>query len=319
MEFLDEETRPRFLFQSRISSSSTSKQEIQKINKLQVALCSSISSFLSFSAIFYFQSQTLQFLLIWISLSLLLGSFAPISVTGGNICVGKGDLLEPPLPDLDPPEIEESKKRNPSRRPKTRRSENFTSISNHPIVELVNSEKTEKKVGDSVGNCNGNGSHVIGEEKEWNEEDFEILKKQIAKHPVGEPRRWELIADSFQGRHGLESVIKMAKSMAEKRPGGGDPFAQFLKQRKPLSKQLEVVNGETSVMENVEGKKESGGLNWSSGEDIALLNALKVFPKDVSMRWEKIAAAVPGKSKACCMKRVAELKRDFRSSKASEN
>ena len=49
-----------------------------------------------------------------------------------------------------------------------------------------------------------------------------------------------------------------------------------------------------------------------------LINALKAFPKDVPMRWEKIAAAVPGKSKACCMKRVAELKRDFRSSKASD-
>jgi hypothetical protein len=57
---------------------------------------------------------------------------------------------------------------------------------------------------------------------------------------------------------------------------------------------------------------------WSSGDDLALLNALKAFPKDVSMRWEKIAAAVPGKSKAGCMRRVSELKKDFRSMKASD-
>lgn len=66
--------------------------------------------------------------------------------------------------------------------------------------------------------------------------------------------------------------------------------------------------------ENVEKVVESG---WSSGEDIALLNALKAFPKDVSMRWEKVAAAVPGKSKAACMKRVTELKKGFRSAKAA--
>jgi hypothetical protein len=64
------------------------------------------------------------------------------------------------------------------------------------------------------------------------------------------------------------------------------------------------------------GQEVGGGLGWTTGEDIALLNALKVFSKDVAMRWEKIAAAVPGKSKAACMKRVTELKKDFRSSKA---
>ncbi|RVX00236.1 hypothetical protein CK203_026721 [Vitis vinifera] len=44
---------------------------------------------------------------------------------------------------------------------------------------------------------------------------------------------------------------------------------------------------------------------------LPLLNALKAFPKDVPMRWEKIAAAVPGRSKAACMKRFSELKKGF--------
>ncbi|KAL2247295.1 UNVERIFIED_CONTAM: Transcription factor MAMYB [Sesamum indicum] len=61
-------------------------------------------------------------------------------------------------------------------------------------------------------------------------------------------------------------------------------------------------------------RKES---TWSPAEDLALLNVLKAFPKDVAMRWEKIAASVPGKTKSACMKRVTELKKDFRSSKAS--
>ena len=56
---------------------------------------------------------------------------------------------------------------------------------------------------------------------------------------------------------------------------------------------------------------------WSSAEDIALLNALKAFPKEVSMRWEKVAAAFPGRSKPACMKRFAELKKGFLTAKAA--
>ncbi|KAK2971675.1 hypothetical protein RJ640_025736 [Escallonia rubra] len=36
---------------------------------------------------------------------------------------------------------------------------------------------------------------------------------------------------------------------------------------------------------------------------------MKAFQKDVAIRWEKIVAAVPGKSKVACMKRVSELKK----------
>ncbi|KAH0869176.1 hypothetical protein HID58_076198 [Brassica napus] len=67
------------------------------------------------------------------------------------------------------------------------------------------------------------------------------------------------------------------------------------------------------------GKNGGDDETWSNGEDIALLNALKAFPKEAAMRWEKVAAAVPGKSKAACMKRVTELKKGFRSSKSGAN
>ncbi|KAK8578122.1 hypothetical protein V6N13_046979 [Hibiscus sabdariffa] len=79
-----------------------------------------------------------------------------------------------------------------------------------------------------------------------------------------------------------------------------------------MAKTMGVITGDQDS-----GGGGTGAVVWNSVEDIALLNALKAFPKDVPMRWEKVAAAVPGKSKAACMKRVAELKTDFRSSKAS--
>ncbi|XP_042504168.1 transcription factor MAMYB [Macadamia integrifolia] len=317
MEFFDEESRPRFLFQSRVASSQNPESETQKINKPLAFICISVSILLFVLSFFFLQSETLKFLFIWFSLSLLVGPFAPISITGGDIRVGNGEPLEP-LPDLDPAlELDESKKRGSSRRQKVRRSEDSVVSSSSAVVATVSSseKKLEKNSGNPVSNGNG---IVVEEEKEWTDEDFELLTKQILKHPVGEPKRWEKIAEGFRGRHGLESVIKTAKSLSEKRPSGGDSFSQFLKQRKPLDKRLESVNEESSVgsTATVEIKKENNALNWTSGEDIALLNALKAFPKDVPMRWEKIAAAVPGKTKASCMKRVTELKRDFRSSKA---
>ncbi|OVA02488.1 SANT/Myb domain [Macleaya cordata] len=312
MEFLDEESRPRFLFQSRASSSPISEPETLKVNKTLAFICISISSLLIILSIFFLQSETLKFLLLWFSLSLIVGPFAPVSITGGDIRVGQGELLETLDQDQAVDNDEYSKKRVSNRKQKTRKPEDLTVNSNSTVSMngvVNNSEKSKVK------SVNSNGS-VIHEEREWIEEDFELLKKQILKHPVGETKRWELITEAFQGRHGLESVIKMGKSLSERKPGNGDAFSQFLKQRKPLDKRIiEDVNGESDLVDNNEIKKESS--TWSSGEDIALLNALKAFPKDVSMRWEKIAAAVPGKTKACCMKRVTELKKDFRSTKAA--
>lgn len=149
-------------------------------------------------------------------------------------------------------------------------------------------------------------------EKDWSEDEIELLRKQLVKHPAGKPRRWEIIAEAFNGGHRVESVIKKAKELADKKSSDKDSYAQFLKNRKPLDERLnEEADGNCSG----EVRRES---EWSSGEDIALLNALKAFPKDVPMRWEKITAAVLGKTKVDCVKRVSELKRDFRSSKAAK-
>ncbi|KAK8676599.1 hypothetical protein V6N13_142173 [Hibiscus sabdariffa] len=138
-----------------------------------------------------------------------------------------------------------------------------------------------------------------------------MLKKQMVKNPVGKPGRWEAIAEAFNGKHKMESVIKKSKELGEKKADDADSYAKFLKNRKPLDTRM----NEEGVTGNQDSSS-SGAVVWNSAEDIALLNALKAFPKDVAMRWEKIAAAVPGKSKAACMKRVADLKKDFRSSKA---
>ncbi|XP_059656735.1 transcription factor MAMYB [Cornus florida] len=325
MEFLDEESRPRVLFQSRPSPSSQSQPQTLGLHKPSLFISLSLSTLLFALSLLYFQSEPLKSLLFWSALSLLLGPFAPSSLTGGDIRVGVGPILETPSQN-DADVHDDSKKRMPNRRSKPRKLEEQGFNSNPTIVnELGKSEKNGDLLKKRDENC-GNGSVIVEEERDWSEGDVELLKKQLVKHPVGKPRRWEVIAEAFRGRHGVESVIKKAKSMGEKKMSDADSFSRFLKDRKPVDKRVEdgseemgggvVENGEVR-RESDEMKRESGGLSWSAGEDIALLNALKTFPKEVSMRWEKIAAAVPGKSKAQCMKRVAELKKGFRSSKAS--
>ncbi|XP_057977421.1 transcription factor MAMYB [Malania oleifera] len=323
MEFLDEEPRPRFFFQSRATpSSSLASPQTHQLSKPFALFCFALSISLFLLALFFLQSQTLQFLILWSASSLLLAPFAPDSLTGGDIRVGQGPIVEFTHQD-EKIVLDDSNKKVHNRKSRPRRSDDVVSGPDYMVGSVNGPAKEEKKNLSPDENRNGNvnesGSNAadwVEEEKEWNDEDFELLKKQMMKHPVGKARRWEIIAEAFRGRHKVESVIKTAKALGEKRAGGGDSYAEFLKNRKPLNKRIE--GGNVRLVENGGSKGESGGEgSWCSGEDIALLNALKAFPKDASMRWENIAAAVPGRSKAACMKRVSELKKDFRSSKAS--
>ncbi|XP_006358591.1 dnaJ homolog subfamily C member 2 [Solanum tuberosum] len=315
MEFLDEDARPRFLFQSKPLQQSNSDPETQTRSLYRPGIIISISLSVLFFAlsILYFSFEPFGSIFLWISLSLLVGPFAPSSVTGGDIRVGLGEpIQDPPKDDLSDTEPDTKKSNRRSNRP-TKKNVDF-----EPVLATHYDLKPEKTNGSVANSKNSNGSVANLEKKVgdgvWNEGDEELLRKMMGKHPVGKPGRWEAIADGFNGRYRVESVIKKSKELGEKKMSDGDSYQRFLKDRKTVDKRSE--GGNEADFENVEAKNavESG---WSSGEDLALLNALKTFPKEVAMRWEKIAAAVPGKNKAACMKRMAELKKDFRSSKSA--
>ncbi|TMX03383.1 hypothetical protein EJD97_016740 [Solanum chilense] len=315
MEFLDEDAKPRFLFQSKPLQQSNSDPDTQTRSLYRPGIIISISLAVLFFglSILYFSFEPFGSIFLWISLSLLVGPFAPSSVTGGDIRVGLGEpIQDPPKDDLSDTEPDTKKSNRRSNRP-TKKNVDF-----EPVLATNYDLKPEKTNGSVANSKNSNGSVANLEKKVgdgvWNEGDEELLRKMMGKHPVGKPGRWEAIADGFNGRYKVESVIKKSKELGEKKMSDGDSYQRFLKDRKTVDKRAE--GGNDADFKNVEAKKavESG---WSSGEDLALLNALKTFPKEVAMRWEKIAAAVPGKNKAACMKRMAELKKDFRSSKSA--
>ncbi|GMJ16080.1 membrane anchored MYB [Hibiscus trionum] len=313
MEFLDEDARPRFLFQSRPQPSSPSQESIpQNPSKYLLFVSLSISSLLLSLSLFSIESEPFKSLLFWLSLSLLVGPFAPPSLTGGDIRVGVGPIIPDPI-DQEPQPEPESKKKSSQRRSKADKADE-PSGNRASLVEYANGFP-HLKVKSKDSNGLSKKEDLDEGEKEWSEADVEILKKQMVKNPVGKPGRWEAIAAAFNGKHKMESVIKKSKELGEKKVDDADSYAKFLKNRKPLDTRInEEGDGVTTGNQDSSG---GGAVVWNSAEDIALLNALKAFPKDVGMRWEKIAAAVPGKSKAACIKRVAELKKDFRSSKAS--
>ncbi|KAM5573264.1 transcription factor MAMYB [Rosa sericea] len=313
MEFLDEDARPRFLFQSKAVTSSATEAEphYKNLSKPLIAFTVLLSLVLLGLSFFFLESEPYQSLLIWVALSILVGPFAPPSVTGGDIRVGQGPIVD--FPEVSGEVEDESKKRVSQKRQKPRRSDD-SGVESAPVAGVGNGYVREERKSEALGGS-GNGVWAFEEERDWVEEDVEILKKQLVKNPVGKPRRWEVIAEAFGGRHKVESVIKKAKELGEKKVSDSDSYAEFLKKRKPNEKKIESESQEMGEESNAEGK--SGEVSWAATEDIALLNALKAFPKDVSMRWEKIAAAVPGKTKAACMKRVAELKKGFRSAKAA--
>eukprot|EP00271_Cylindrocystis_brebissonii_P005833 TRINITY_DN18166_c0_g1_i1.p1 TRINITY_DN18166_c0_g1~~TRINITY_DN18166_c0_g1_i1.p1 ORF type:complete len:818 (+),score=227.11 TRINITY_DN18166_c0_g1_i1:270-2723(+) len=68
------------------------------------------------------------------------------------------------------------------------------------------------------------------------------------------------------------------------------------------------------------GETAAGGeaqVSWSEAQELALVKALKAFPKETTNRWERISAAVPGKNKAQCQRKYLLFRDNLRSAKGS--
>ncbi|XP_073148227.1 transcription factor MAMYB [Henckelia pumila] len=316
MEFLDEyESRPRLLIQSKQSPQPSDPDSIHSsshIHKPTLLVSLSLSIAILYIAFRYIDSEPLKSILLWLSCSLFLGPFAPSSLTAGDIRVGLGPVIEePPKVVADSDEKVSRKSSKPIRKQPCEDLVRFDGF----FDKSTDVNGSDKKEADGCGSLN----EEKFEEREWSSADEDLLRKLMRKHPVGQPGRWEAIAQGFKGKHAVESVISKVKEMGIKKDTDQHSFEKFLKDRKPVDKRVldeaGVLDAVGVIHKNVEEERKESG--WSAGEDLTLLNALKAFPKDVPMRWEKIAASLPDKTKSACMKRVTELKKDFRNSKTS--
>jgi hypothetical protein len=257
-----------------------------------------------------------------------LGPFAPLSITGGDCRVGVGETV---LPEDEEEDSFEQVEFAGGRKQQHNSREKYGS---RQPVEVVNG-LTTKQNGRASFSGKGSAAQIDGEgtdsldSKEWGVADLDFLKKLMVKHPRGTLRRWEVIAEGLGGRYSVDNVVKMSKALGQNKVGGvsdQDAYSRFLSQRKvtdvaiasPLSRRDEDIGEEpqpsgedgTSVFTAEDSVKGT----WTEVEDKALLTALKTFPKDSPMRWDKVALALPGRSKAQCFRRFSDLRKSFRSS-----
>ncbi|KAG9454940.1 hypothetical protein H6P81_007844 [Aristolochia fimbriata] len=186
-------------------------------------------------------------------------------------------------------------------------------------------------------------------EKPWNREEIELLRKGMQKYPKGTSRRWEVISEYIGTGRSVEEILKATKTVLLQKPDSAKAFDSFLEKRKPahsiaspLTTREEIggspvpaaATGETprqgdslqnerlqaSAGSSVQNGVSSSGDQdvWSATQEKALIQALKAFPKETSQRWERVAAAVPGKTVNQCKKKFAALKENFRSKKTAE-
>ncbi|CAK9318124.1 unnamed protein product [Citrullus colocynthis] len=186
-------------------------------------------------------------------------------------------------------------------------------------------------------------------EKPWSKDEIELLRKGMQKYPKGTSRRWEVISEYIGTERSVEEILKATKTILLQKPDSAKAFDSFLEKRKPaqsiaspLSTREELegvsskkpedntaINGNLdvpSVGQNVNNQAPSDSSangvsssseqdDWSAVQERALVQALKTFPKETNQRWERVAAAVPGKTVNQCKKKFTSMKENFRNRK----
>ena len=199
-----------------------------------------------------------------------------------------------------------------------------------------------------------NGNVQLGKhekkEKPWEKEEIELLRKGMQKYPKGTSRRWEVISEYIGTGRSVEEILKATKTVLLQKPDSAKAFDSFLEKRKPAqsiasplttreeTEGLPIQNGPESNASNKDNLKESSSTSgkqqnpddvvasngvvsssdqdsWSAVQERALVQALKTFPKETNQRWERVAAAVPGKTVNQCKKKFTLLKESFRNKK----
>ncbi|XP_076948933.1 uncharacterized protein LOC143621381 [Bidens hawaiensis] len=212
------------------------------------------------------------------------------------------------------------------------------------LKQAINSDNVEKDHVTKKSQENGsvkvklNGS-VEKKEKPWGKEEIELLRKGIVKYPKGTSRRWEVISEYIGTGCSVEEILRATKTVLLQKPDSAKAFDSFLEKRKPtvtisspLTTREEVVGLSTVTVTPAQpnvgppkpsqdgDKADPAGSSsdpdtWTAVQETALVQALKTFPKETNQRWERVAAAVPGKTVNQCKKQFALMKENFRSKK----
>ncbi|XP_072257814.1 dnaJ homolog subfamily C member 2 [Pyxicephalus adspersus] len=185
-------------------------------------------------------------------------------------------------------------------------------------------EQEEARMRQSTKSADQSGSGGGGSSKSWSEDDLQLLIKAVNLFPAGTNARWEVIAN-YMNLHSVsgtkktaKDVINKAKSLQKLDPHQKDDinkkaFDKFKKEHKVVPPTMD--NAVPS--ERFEGPSADSS-PWTTEEQKLLEQALKTYPVNTPERWERIADAVPGRSKKDCMKRYKELVEMVKAKKAAQ-
>uniref|UniRef100_A0A8C6KEB1 DnaJ homolog subfamily C member 2 n=1 Tax=Nothobranchius furzeri TaxID=105023 RepID=A0A8C6KEB1_NOTFU len=155
--------------------------------------------------------------------------------------------------------------------------------------------------------------------KGWNEDDLQLLIKAVNLFPAGTNARWEVIAN-YMNLHSTSGLKRTAKDVINKAKNLQklDPLQKDEINKKAFEKfKKEHTSVPPSIDNALPSERFDGNANpWTTEEQKLLEQALKTYPVSTPERWEKIAAAVPGRTKKDCMKRYKELVEMVKAKKA---
>jgi len=137
-----------------------------------------------------------------------------------------------------------------------------------------------------------------------------FLERRKNANPITSPLTTrDEVGDSLTNGCVADTIVgEKAKGVTEQQASGGSNRSADGKGPSGGSIQS-VANG------SVAGNDQDA---WSAVQERALIQALKTFPKETPQRWERVATAVPGKSKVQCMRKFTEMKENFRNKKSSD-
>merc|ERR1711973_576297 len=160
-------------------------------------------------------------------------------------------------------------------------------------------------------------------------DELQLLIKAVNLFPAGTAQRWEVVAEFINQHTKTQEIKRNAKeTLAKAKDMQSGNFAmsslkdevnKMAYQNLQKGQKRDVVV-ESEASQRTETPAEALGFNpapWTSDEQKLLEQALKTFPSSTPERWDRIAEAVPNRSKKECMKRYKELAEVIKAKKAA--
>ncbi|XP_036748295.1 dnaJ homolog subfamily C member 2 isoform X2 [Manis pentadactyla] len=205
-------------------------------------------------------------------------------------------------------------------RQKLRNSCKIEEINEQMRKEKEEAEARTRQASKNAEKSSGGGGN---DSKNWSEDDLQLLIKAVNLFPAGTNSRWEVIAN-YMNIHSSSGVKRTAKDVIGKAKSLQklDPHQKDDINKKAFDK-FKKEHGVVRQADNAPPSERFEGpctdfTPWTTEEQKLLEQALKTYPVNTPERWEKIAEAVPGRTKKNCMKRYKELVEMVKAKKAAQ-